>query len=96
MSNEEDKFRNSRRRFADEVKIQKQVQLARNYSYHKLSSSMHDWKYLTQPHRNHKKHIFNCGDSHCYMCGNPRKWDKEETIQERKHKQEKFYKDSNE
>ena len=95
MSHEEDKFRNSRRRFDDETKIQRQVQLARNYSYHKLGSGMTMWQYLVQPHRNHKKHIFNCGNPHCYMCGNPRKWFKEETIQERKHKQEKFYKDDN-
>jgi hypothetical protein len=27
------------------------------------------------------------------MCGNPRKFFKEETMQEKKHKQEKFYKD---
>jgi hypothetical protein len=27
------------------------------------------------------------------MCGNPRKFFKEETMQERKHKQDKFYKD---
>jgi hypothetical protein len=28
------------------------------------------------------------------MCGNPRKWFKEESMQERKHKQDKFYRDN--
>ena len=91
MSNEEDKFRNSRRRFSDETKIQRQVDIAKNYSMHQGGK----WKYIEQPHRDHKTHILNCGDPKCYMCMNPRRAFKEETIQERKHKQEKYYEDSN-
>lgn len=37
-----------------------------------------------QPHRFHKRHALNCGDSHCVMCGNPRKFFGEKTFQERK------------
>lgn len=92
MSDEVDKFRNSRRRHNDETKIQRQIDIAKAYHMH------HDgkWKYIEQPHRNHKKAILNCGDPKCYMCMNPRRAMGEESMQERKHKQEKYYKDSNE
>lgn len=43
-----------------------------------------DHPYLKQPHRYHKVHAVNCGDSHCVMCGNPRKFFGEKTFQERK------------
>ena len=89
MSHEDDKFKNSKRRHDDETKIQKQIDIAKAYSMHQGWK----WKYIDQPHRNHKKAILNCGDSKCYMCMNPRKANKEETIQERKHKQTKFYKE---
>lgn len=93
MSNEEDKKRHSERLHQKETKIKKQIQIAKDYGYHKLSSAMHKWRYILQPHRSHKVHIFNCGDSKCSMCGNPRKFFGEETMQEKKHKQDKFYKD---
>ena len=35
-------------------------------------------------HRYHKKNALNCGDSNCVMCGNPRKFFGEKTMQERK------------
>jgi len=95
MSNLEDKFKNSKRRYHDQIAIEKQMQLAKNYGYHKLSSSMSKLPFMLQPHRHHKTKIFNCGDPKCSMCGNPRKFFGEETVQERKHKQEKYYKDSN-
>ena len=37
-----------------------------------------------QPHRYAKMHSLNCGDPDCAMCGNPRKFYNERTIQERK------------
>jgi len=95
MSNSEDKFKNSKRRHTDQIAIEKQMQLAKNYGYHKLSSNMSKLPFMLQPHRHHKTKIFNCGDPKCHMCGNPRKFFREETVQERKHKQEKYYKDSN-
>ena len=91
MSDDIAKYKNSKRRHKDEVAIEKQVQLAKNYGYHKTDNSLRNWKYLTQPHRNHKKHIFNCGDPRCYMCGNPRKWFKEKTIQEKRFEQDVDY-----
>jgi hypothetical protein len=93
MSDENDKRQHSTRLHQKEKKIKRQVQLAKNYSYHKLGSTMNDWKYLTQPHRNHKTAIFNCGDPKCSMCMNPRKSTGEESMQERKHKQDKLYRD---
>jgi hypothetical protein len=95
MSNSNDKLKNSKRRYADQIAIEKQMQLAKNYGYHKLSSTMSRLPFMLQPHRHHKTKIFNCGDPKCYMCGNPRKFFGKETVQERKHKQEKYYKDSN-
>ncbi len=91
MSNEKDKIEHSERLHQKETKIKRQIQLAKDYGYHKLDSGMNKWRYLTQPHRNHKKNIFNCGDPRCYMCGNPRKWFKEVTIQEKKFLQDKFH-----
>jgi hypothetical protein len=93
MSTENDKQKHSLRLHQKAVRIQRQLQLAKNYAYHKLSSGMRNWKYLTQPHRNLKKNIFNCGDPRCYMCGNPRKFFKEETMQERRHKQTRLHRD---
>jgi hypothetical protein len=95
MSNSNDKLKNSKRRYADQLAIEKQMQLAKNYGYHKLSSTMSRLPFMLQPHRHHKTKIFNCGDPKCSMCGNPRKFFGEETVQEKKHKQEKYYKDSN-
>lgn len=37
-----------------------------------------------ESHRFHKKSGLTCGNSNCIMCGNPRKFLKEKTIQERK------------
>ena len=36
------------------------------------------------PHRYHKKSGTTCGDSRCAMCGNPRKFFKEPTFQEKR------------
>ena len=89
MSDELSKKQHSRRLQLDENAINKQVRIAKDYNMHQNSK----WKYIEQPHRNHKKAILNCGDPKCYMCMNPRKANKEETIQERKHKQAKLYKE---
>ena len=89
MSDELSKKRHSRRLQLDQNAINKQVRIAKDYNMHQNSK----WKYITQPHRNHKKHILNCGDSHCSMCGNPRKWFKEKTMQEKRFEQRKLHED---
>jgi len=43
-----------------------------------------DGKWQRQPHTFHKVHALNCGDSKCAMCGNPRKFFGEKTMQELK------------
>ena len=37
-----------------------------------------------QPHRYAKMHSLNCGDPNCVMCGNPRKFFNEPTLQEKR------------
>jgi serine/threonine protein phosphatase PrpC len=92
MSNNDDKLKNSSRRYADQVAIEKQVRIAKDYHMHQNTK----WKYILQPHRNHKMHILNCGNSKCYMCGNPRRWFKETTIQEKKFFQHRLHQDDSE
>lgn len=89
MSDELSKKRHSRRLQLDENAINKQVRIAKDYNMHQNSK----WKYITQPHRNHKKHILNCGDAHCSMCGNPRRFFKEKTMQEKRFEQRKLHED---
>ena len=93
MPTEMDKIKHSERLYQKAVKIKRQLQLAKNYGYHKLSSAKSKMPFMTQPHRHHKTKIFNCGDPKCYMCGNPRKFFGEETMQERRHKQIKIDED---
>jgi hypothetical protein len=42
------------------------------------------------PHKFIKHHATNCGIPNCAMCGNPRKFFNEETIQEKRLKQKKL------
>ncbi len=53
MSHELDKIHHSERIHQKKTKIKKQVNIAK--AYHTDSK----WKYLKEPHRNHKTHIFN-------------------------------------
>jgi len=76
MSNQDDKLKNSKRRYKDEVAIKKQVAIAKQYSVEK--------EVYDQPHRFSKHHVLNCGNPNCYMCANPRKIFKQPTIQEQK------------
>jgi hypothetical protein len=76
MSNDLAKYLNSRRRFRDETAVKKQVKIGNQYGMSK--------KEIDQPHRLAKRHAMNCGDSNCVMCGNPRKFFKEPTIQEQR------------
>lgn len=82
MSNEQDKQKHSERIHQKEVKIRRQIKIAGSYSLTK--------KVTKEPHRLHKMHAMNCGDPKCYMCGNPRKFFKERTIQEKRFDQQKF------
>jgi hypothetical protein len=79
MSHEEDKFKHSSRLHKDESAIAKQVKIGKHYGMSK--------KEIDQPHRLAKRHVMNCGDPNCVMCGNPRKFFKEPTVQEKSFKQ---------
>ena len=63
----------SQRRAKTEVAIERQKRIANN------------WKLpVKNPHRFSKMKATNCGDPNCVMCGNPRKFFKERTLQEKK------------
>jgi hypothetical protein len=54
---------------------------------HKISSPTKDG-HIEKPHRYHKVSGMTCGDSRCFMCGNPRKFFKERTMQEQREMQD--------
>ena len=81
MSDEQDKFKNSKRRQKDENAVNKQLKIAK-------SKVGPDGKDVKQPHRMVKKHAMDCGNPQCILCGNPRKIFKERTQQEKS-----FYQD---
>jgi hypothetical protein len=80
MSTEEDKFKKSKRILKDENAVKKQMKIAKAYGVS-----------VDEPHKLVKKHVLNCGNPNCLMCGNPRKVWKEKTIQEKR-----FYQESGE
>jgi hypothetical protein len=73
MSHEEDKFNHSRRLHKDQVAIDRQVKIAKEFGVP-----------VTEPHKLHKHHAMNCGNPKCFMCSNPRKVWGEKTMQERR------------
>ena len=77
MSTEADKFNHSKRLLKDENAVKKQSKIAKSHGM------------PTGPeHRLAKVHATTCGDSNCVMCGNPRKFWGELTIQEKREFQE--------
>ena len=79
MSNEEDKFKKSKRIHKDENAIRKQLKIAKAHNIP-----------IDEPHMLAKHSALTCGDSNCVMCGNPRKFFKEPTIQEKRFDQKKL------
>jgi hypothetical protein len=77
MSHEEAKFKHSKRLLKDNNAIQKQVKIAKSHGIP-----------VENPHMFAKHHALDCGQPNCVMCASPRKIWKEETIQERRAKQE--------
>lgn len=73
MSGEKDKY--SKRRQADLAAAERQRKIA---AAHGNDKSLNHYV---------KLNAMTCGDSNCAMCGNPRKFFGEETIQERSFKQ---------
>lgn len=78
MSNDTAKFINSRRRHKTDVKIARQVKIAK-------SKGTYNQANIKQPHRLAKHHAMDCGNPDCYLCGNPRKTHKDKlTAQEKR------------
>ena len=79
MSNELAKFINSRRRHKTDVAIARQLKIAQQ----RTSDPTHPG--IQQPHRHAKRHAMDCGNSRCFLCGNPRKIHKDRlTVQEKR------------
>ena len=73
MSNETQKLQHSKRIHQKNVKIKRQVKIAKSYGME-----------VKEPHRLAKHHALNCGNPECFMCANPRKVFGEKTIQEQR------------
>lgn len=79
MSNTDEKRKSSTRRYRDEVAVKKQLRIAKGHSFNEQD------KVVKEPHRLAKHHAMDCGNPHCYLCGNPRKTHKDKlTFQEHK------------
>jgi hypothetical protein len=90
MSNEVTKEIRSKRLHDEEVKIEKQIKIAKA---HGLTDNN---KAIKERHRLAKHHAMDCGRPGCSMCGNPRKTLKELTIQEKSFDQTKTWIDTDE
>jgi hypothetical protein len=73
MSKDEDKIKHSKRLLKDENAIKKQSKIAKAHGFQHGPE-----------HRCAKMHAVNCGDPNCAMCGNPRKFFNEPTVQEKR------------
>jgi hypothetical protein len=79
MSHDDAKIKHSKRLHDDETHIKKQVKIAKAHGIP-----------VTEPHKLNKRHVMNCGNPNCVMCGNPRKVFGEKTIQEKKFDEIKY------
>jgi hypothetical protein len=78
MSNDLAKFINSKRRHKTDVAIARQVKIAKSHGTFNQAN-------IRQTHRLAKHHAMDCGNPHCYLCGNPRKTHKDKlTAQEKR------------
>ena len=77
MANDLAKYINSRRRHKTDVAIARQVKIARSHGTYNQAN-------IKQTHRLAKHHAMDCGNPHCYLCGNPRKTHKDKLTQQEK------------
>lgn len=78
MSDQVERYKHSKRLAKKTRAIQKQKQIAKAHGFPTGAE-----------HRLSKIHATTCGDSKCALCGNPRKFFKERTIQEKRFYQKK-------
>lgn len=82
MSDESTKIKRSKRFHSDKVKSSKQVKIAKQFGFD-----------AREANRYNKKHVLNCGNPNCVMCGNPRKFFGHKTIQEQRMEQMELWKE---
>lgn len=73
------------------IKHSKRLQQKQNYVERQAKIAKSLGIDVKEKHRLHKHSLANCGNSDCVMCGNPRKFFKEPTIQEKRFDQEKAW-----
>lgn len=78
MSNETAKSARGRRLLQKNRHIARQVRIRQAHKFPGITTK------VDSSHRYHKKSGTTCGDSNCAMCGNPRKFFKEPTFQEKR------------
>lgn len=86
MSNETAKSVRGRRLLQKNRHIARQMKIRKAHSFPDYGTPgvpAHE-----SPHRYHKRSGMTCGDSNCFMCGNPRKFFKERTMQEKRQMQD--------
>lgn len=75
MSNQVERYKHSKRLAKKKTKLDRKMGIAKAYGWNHI---------LENPHKYSKTSMFNCGNSSCFICGNPRKVFKEKTMQELK------------
>jgi hypothetical protein len=86
MTKEVDRYKHSRRIHRKLAHIERQMGIRRAHSfpdYGTPGAPAHE-----SPHRYHKVSGLTCGSSTCAMCGNPRKFFNERTMQEKRQMQD--------
>ena len=72
----------------DKVKHSKRIQQKENHVSRQMDiRKSHNFPDERNAHRYHKVSGVTCGDSNCVMCGNPRKFFDEKTMQEKSFEQ---------
>ena len=89
MSNEENKLAHGRRIQQKNRHIARQVRIRQAHGFNRLNDATAPGGQVeANPHRYHKVSGVTCGSSRCMMCGNPRKFFKELTMQEKRQMQD--------
>lgn len=81
MSDQLQRELRSKRLYQADVHIARRQKIRKNHSIPAVD----------QPHRLYKSVCLACGNSNCVMCGNPRKFWNEPTIQERRFNQPRLH-----
>lgn len=75
------------------IKHSKRIQQKKNYIKKQVKIAKAHKIPVDEPHTLQDHSAVTCGDSNCVMCGNPRKFFKERTIQEKSFDQKQLWND---